>query len=429
MTMEKYRYDIYKVESEHIPVSFKSGVLDKIEGRVKRFSSCRVADNGRLGYYTSSKLTDDELIERAKENASNGKKIDIDFPDPTTIKEVDVYSESIEELDSSEMVSWGEEIIDGIKNAVGVELPIDISIDREVVRYSIKNFKGIEYDHKYTSINIIAIMTDAREGDIHWVFGFDFGCELRDIDRKEVISAVVENYKQGIETTGVESGRMPVLIHPYAINQFIAPLMDGLNGENVLDGTSPLIDRRGDAVLSEKITISDEPFLEGFSTSAPFDMEGTPANRRVLIDRGVLSGFNHTLETAEECGDRPTGGAIRGGNGRAYPGAFNLTIEPGERSYKDILQSIDKGLFLRYMTGAGQANTLAGEYSMGILSGFLIEKGELTRRPKKVMISGNLYEDFLRVAEVSTERRKYSDGNTGFLFPYILVEDMSVYGM
>jgi PmbA protein len=428
--MKKLEYDIYRINSENLPVSFRSNRLDIIEGRTASRSVCRVIDDGRIGYFTSQNtMSDEELIKQAGKTAKFGKKTDIVLPDSDKIKDIDVYSEEVKSLKTEEMVEWGYEIIEGVKEGLGRDFPIDISVEKEIEEYSLINSRGVDYHHRLSSIALSAILTDAGEKDIHLVFDFDFSWSAEEIDCEMVIESIIENYRQGQKTTSVESGKMPVIIHPYAVFQFLLPLLAGINGRFIKDGTSPLCGKIGEKIFNENITIYDNPFLEDSPASAGFDKEGVPARKRTIVDKGILKSFNHTLETARETGDEPTGGALRGGDGKAYPGVFNLVIENGEHSYKDLLNEIDDGLLLRFMSGSGQSNTLAGEYSMGVYSGFKLNDGDYDGRVKQIMVAGNIYDDFKRAIGVSKEGDYFFYDNVILHLPYILVDGISVSGI
>lgn len=421
------QYDIYSYETDTLPVNFDAGQLSEIRGRNIRSATCRVINDGKAGYAASNTLPEEKMIENATEIARYGKEINIELPTPNELDKVDVYSERTVELTSAEMVDWGRRIIDGIGKGIGKKLPIDVEIERTVSDYSLRNSEGISYGHKYTEVSAFCSLTDAAEGDIHTVFDLDYSWDASEIDINAIINFMVEFYKKGQETTTVKTGKMPVLLHPYALTQFLGPFIVGINGEQIKYGTSPLTDKLGEPIFSERVTLYDDPFWADSPGSAPFDGEGLVARKRSLVENGVLKSFNHSLETAKEVGDEPTGGAIRSASGKPVPGLFNLMMEPGETTFNDMLASVDNGLFLRYLSGSGQANVLAGEFSMGIYSGYMIENGEITKRLKNVMVAGNVYDVFKQVADISAERLKCFGANAALL-PYVLLDDVSVAG-
>jgi PmbA protein len=427
--MADRQFDIYRVAAEAVPVNFEAGVLTGIEGRTNAFATCRLVEGGRVGYCTSNTLTDEELVARAAQAAAYGQEVDVDLPGPAEIAAVEVYSPETAKLATSELVAWGRFIVDGVRKGIGKELPVSVRLDRNLGRVSIRNSRGVSYEHAATGLMITAELTDAREGDFHYVFDVEYSTAPGGVRPERMIEFLVGYYEAGRETAAVAGGTMPVLIHPFAVPQFLLPLLAGLDGENVKDGTSPLAGKIGERIFDERVTVWDDPFRPGSPGSAPFDGEGVAARKRALVERGVLRSFNHTLETAKAVRQEPTGGASRGEDGKPTPGIFNLVMEAGEAPHEEILAAVDRGLLLRYMAGAGQANNLAGEFSMGVYSGFLIERGRPTKRVKNVMVTGNVYDAFRRVAAVSSDRvSSWTDDNKFALMPYVLLDGVSVAG-
>jgi PmbA protein len=427
--MAESQFDIFRMTTDEVPVNFEAGVLTEIQGRTNSFATCRVVEGGKAGYCTSNTLDDDGLVARATETAPYGKEVDVDLPGPAEVAAVDVFSQATADLATAELADWGRRIIDGVRKGIGKDLPVGVRLDKSVQRFSIRNSRGISYEQAATGLTVMAELSDAREGDIHEVFDVEYSPEPGGVQPERMVRYVVDYYELGRETTGVATAAMPVLVHPFAVPQFLLPLLAGLDGESIKDGTSPLKDRMGERIFEESVTVFDDPFWAGSPGSAPFDAEGVAARRRPLVERGVLTSFNHTLETAKAVGHEPTGGAGRGADGKPKPGVFNLVMEAGDTPHEEILSSIDRGLFLRYMSGSGHANNLAGEFSMGVYSGFLIEGGRLTKRVKNVMVAGNVYDAFKRVAAVSADRvNSWTDDNRFALTPYVLLDGVSVAG-
>jgi PmbA protein len=422
-------YDIYTVRADTLPVTFEAGRLTEISGKVSEFSACRVIAGGKAGYTISNKLTEDEMVARAAAAAPFGKAVNVTLPEPAPLPEVPAFAADVEKLEAADMAAWGERVIAAVKKGIGRDLPINVEIEKQVANAGIKNSRGVDYRHASSDVSIGVQITDAREGDIHWVFDFDFSTDAAGLDVDGVANNAVALYHQGRETTGVETGPMDILVHPFALPQFLLPFLVGISGEKVKDGTSPLKNRLGERIFHDALTIVDEPLWPGSSSSAPFDGEGVVARTRPIIENGVLKSFNHTLDTAGAAGVEPTGGASRGPDGKPVPGLFNLIIAGGETPFDDMLAAVDRGLFVRFMAGSGMTNVLAGEFAMGVYSGYLIEKGKLTKRLKNVMAAGNVYDVFKRVGAVSRERVKSSfNGRPHALLPYVLLEKVSVAG-
>jgi PmbA protein len=427
--MARESFDLYERETDLLPVNFEGGALTEIQGRVSGFATCRVVAGGKAGYHTAFGAADEELVARATEAAAYGPELDVDLPGPAPLEPIEVYAEDLAAVPAAELVAWGRRIIDGVREGLGRELPVTVKLTREIERLAVRNSAGVDYRHAATALSVLAQLADAQEGDIHEVFDFEYSSELGGVDPDRMVRTIVDYYERGRETTSFPTGTATILIHPFALPQFLLPLLAGLDGERIKDGTSPLVAKVDERIFSERVTVTDDPFRPGLPASAPFDGEGVAARRRPLVEGGVLRSFNHTLETAKAVGHEPTGGAQRGPEGKPTGGVFNLVVEAGETPYEEMLSTLDRGLFLRYMSGSGQANNLAGEFSMGVYSGFLVENGRLAKRLKNVMVAGNVYDVFQRVTAISAERiPSWLDDSGNALMPYVLLEGVPVAG-
>jgi len=426
--MSDYSYDILTVESESLPIRFVADALTEIQGKKTIHSNCRVIENGKAGFSATNTLADRDLIARARVLAPYGMDCAITLPKPQKLEQVDNYFASTLALTTAEMVETGREVIAKIKKGIGTDLPIDVYIGKDMTKLGLRNSEGIDYHHQVTVAGMYANVTEAMEGDIHSEFEQDFNPDFTRIKPQMIVDNVVEFFRKGKKADSVTSGNYQILLHPYAVADFLFPFVLGIDGERIKDKSSPLKEKLGETLFHPSLTLFDDPFLADSSDSAPFDGEGVAARKRIFVENGVLKMFKHTLETAQALGMEATGGARRSGNGKPYTSMFNLVCAAGDKPWQEMLQGLDKGMFLRYMSGGGQANALAGEFSMGVYSGFAVEKGELTRRVKKVMLGGNIYDVLKRVVAVSKERVLADIAGITAYLPYLLLEGVVVAG-
>jgi PmbA protein len=230
----------------------------------------------------------------------------------------------------------------------------------------------------------------------------------------------------------IETGRYPVILHPMSFYFLLETLQIGLNGRSVFEGISPLKDRIGEKVLSEKLTLMDDPTWEKGDHFTTFDHEGVPAQKKAIFDRGVLKSYMTNLEYAARLGIEPTGHGYR----RSFlednihvgnPGmlASSRIIEPGDVSYPDMLSGISEGLLLVMSFDCWQGTLYNGDFSGSVSMGFKIQDGKLTGRVKDTQISGNIYKMLGDQLESISEER-IQPGSSSDLFPYILVKDMVI---
>jgi PmbA protein len=216
---------------------------------------------------------------------------------------------------------------------------------------------------------------------------------------------------------------MPVLFSPPGTLALVLPILDGLNGKNVYRGISPMAGQVGEALFDQKLTLVDDPTLDGRPGSSSHDDEGVPRQRRALIEGGVLHSFIYDLKTAAQAGVDPTGHGARGLFGPPSPSFSNLILEAGETPLTEIIAGIDKGLLVEDVLGLGQGNIISGDFSNNLSLAFKIEGGEIAGRVKDVSIAGNVYQVLRNIEALSQEAAWVQ---SGLRAPYILLPELNV---
>jgi PmbA protein len=191
--------------------------------------------------------------------------------------------------------------------------------------------------------------------------------------------------------------------------------MIALNGKMVQKGSSPLKEKTGEQILSDKFTLEDTRLRDWRPASSPCDGEGIPGKHTVLFNRGRLDNFIFDLQTAGILGETSTGNASRGYSDQPQPGFANLIVAPGDRSVASMISPLRDGLIIYSCLGGGQSNLLAGDFSLNAHLAFRIRNGEIAGRIKDSMVSGNVYEVFKNIDCMSAEREERGR----CLLPYI----------
>jgi len=169
-------------------------------------------------------------------------------------------------------------------------------------------------------------------------------------------------------------------------------LSEGVNGKLVQKGASPLGGRIGEKLLDGRITIHDDAVIDYAASSAPHDTEGLRSRRTPIIEKGVLRSYLFDLQTAGMLNAEPTGNGLRNYGSQPAPGHNNTVVSVGDTPYEEMLRGVRRGLLVDHVLGGGMSNTLAGEFSVNLELGFLIENGALAGRVKNCMLFGNVYE-------------------------------------
>jgi len=163
----------------------------------------------------------------------------------------------------------------------------------------------------------------------------------------------------------------------------------GLEADLVQKGLSVYAGKVGEKVASELVTVIDDATLPDRNGSFSVDDEGVSAQRKVLIEKGYLTGYMYDRLRAMKEGRRSTG------NGRRQSYAHiplvrmtNTYIERGEDDPEDIIRDTKKGVYVVKM-GGGEVNTVTGDFVFEIMEGYMIENGEITYPIRGATLIGN----------------------------------------
>jgi PmbA protein len=181
-----------------------------------------------------------------------------------------------------------------------------------------------------------------------------------------------------------------VVLEPNIARDLLGDIFSAASGESIFRKASFLVGQLGEQIANRRLTVIDDGLMLRGLGSRPFDGEGLPTRRTVVIREGVLESYLLNSYTARKLGLKSTGNAGRGLSGAPGVEAGNLYIEAGPYSPDEIIKSISKGLLITELLGFG-VNIVTGDYSRSA-GGIWIENGELTFPVQGVTIAGNLKE-------------------------------------
>jgi TldD protein len=188
----------------------------------------------------------------------------------------------------------------------------------------------------------------------------------------------------------IEGGRMPVVISAEAGGTMVHEAIGhGLEADLARQGMSVYGNALGKETASPLVSIVDDSTVSGKRGSFGIDDEGTPGERTVLVDKGVLKGFLHDRLSAMKEGARPTGNGRRESyRHKPIPRMSNTIISPGSTPPGEILKEVDRGLLVLKM-GGGQVNTVTGDFMFEVAEGYRIENGARGEPVRGATITGN----------------------------------------
>lgn len=213
-----------------------------------------------------------------------------------------------------------------------------------------------------------------------------------DLESAEKIAAkAAKDAYEMLDPKMIKTQKATVVFDPDVAYAILGGILDAINGEKVLQGASFLAKKMNQKIGSELLTIIDDGTRPKGLASAPFDGEGVPTQKRMVVEKGVLKGFLYNTSVAKRAGVKTTGNASRGGFSRVPDiGPHNFYITAGEIPPEEIIKATKKGLLLKEVTGYG-INPVNGNFSGGA-SGFWVEDGKIAFPVKGVTIAGTAEE-------------------------------------
>ena len=217
---------------------------------------------------------------------------------------------------------------------------------------------------------------------------------LEALDAPEAVG--IEAARRTLATLGsrkIETCEVPVVFDPEVGRSLVSMIFSVSNGAAMYRKSSYMVDREGAQVASPLVTIVDDPLIPRAPGSRPYDGEGLPTRKNVVVEAGVLKTVLCDVYSARKLGRRSTGSAGRGVGGSPGPTTSNLIMQPGDISREELLRQTGSGLYVTSMMGFG-FNPITGDFSRGA-AGFWIENGELTFPVSEITVSAN-FDDLLK---------------------------------
>ncbi len=386
-------------------VSVQSGEMQGIESEKKTEVAIRIVKGDKMGAAVATSLEDESIIERAMVSLENQKSEAVEFPNEK-VKDVNCSSDVVRNMTTQQLVKLTFDVSDRLK-VIASDITSGVEFIKTVKEVKMVNSSGFESEYDYTNI-AVQIYTLNEQGFYSTTKEYS-GSDLPLI-KDEHLEKMIELHRLGNQMVTLENEKMPVVFSGNVMGSLMLRVLGGVNGGNVSKGISPVGDKLGKKLFSEKITIRDDATMPLGCNSFAFDDEGTPAQNTVIYENGVLKSFLVSCGQSKKLGMKPTGNAQKrtlfSKEIEDAPSVFdtNIIIEGHSISDEAIIGGIKRGLFITGVMGAHTGNINQGDFSMNISSGFLIENGKLVGKVKGAMIAGNIYDLFQKVEVIGSEK-------------------------
>ena len=274
----------------------------------------------------------------------------------------------------------------------------------DFARISFGNSRGLraEYESAYHGLSCVPVASDAS--GMQTDYWNSVARRLADLEAPEAVGREAARRALGrLGARRVATAEVPVIFDPVTARGLVGNLVACLSGYAVYRESSFLAGRLGETIASPRVTVIDDGRRPGGLGSKPFDGEGLPTRRNVVVQDGRLESYLLDSYAARKLGLVSTGNAGRGVGSGPGVAATNLWLEPGEATLDEIVADTPRGLLVTGLFGHG-FNPVTGDFSRGA-AGTWIEHGERSHAVEEITIAGNFGRMLADVDAVGSDLR------------------------
>ena len=199
----------------------------------------------------------------------------------------------------------------------------------------------------------------------------------------------------------VKTCEVPIVFDPEMAASLLRNLSSAISGYSLYKGASFLMNKLETQIASELVTVIDDGTILAALGSRPFDGEGLPTRKKIIVEKGRLQSYLLDTYSGRKLGMASTGNASRSVGEPPGVAPLNFYLAPGMHSAEEIIRSVKQGFYVTELIGFG-VNMVTGDYSRGA-TGLWIENGELSYPVEEVTIAGSLKEIFQNIEMVGDD--------------------------
>ena len=311
-----------------------------------------------------------------------------------------------------------------MKRAHNAAHDYDELISQVVVRYIdivqnvlIANSEGLYKEDERVRSRMAISAVATRDGEKQTGFygpgahqGFEF---FENINIEEYAQEASKTAVTMVKADYCPSGKMPVIID----NEFGGVIFHeacghGLEATSVAKGTSVFTDKLGEKVASDLITAIDDGTIPNAWGSQNVDDEGTPMQKNVLIENGVLKNFMVDRLNGRRMNMETTGASRRQSYKYAPTSRMtNTYIANGDSTQKEIIANTEHGLYAKYL-GGGSVNPATGEFNFNVREGYIVKNGKIDKPVRGATLIGK-GADILKKVDMVDDNLALAEGMCG----------------
>lgn len=405
--------------NNNFSLSLGNGELEKYQDASSYKITLKVLKDGKIGSAFSESMEEPEkIVDEAYENLKliDSEEANYFYNGSGKYLEMNTYSGKFEEMDVNKKLEFVNNIHKEISNDEKIAMVPMVVYQEIFADNKISNTFGLDLENKmdgaFSYAMAIAKDTSPRSG-IDYVVASDPSKLTLDFAKN-----VKEFAIKKIGAKSLKSGKYDVIFLNSAFSDILGMFNHMLSAENIQKGLSPLKGKLNSKIGSSVLTIKDLAYYDGSISNTPFDSEGVPTKDKAILENGVLKTYLYDLKTAKKDNVEPTGNSF---GGITY---INLFVEPGTKTYEELLKEMNEGVIITEVEGMHSgANPISGDFSLGA-QGLLVEDGKVTRGIEQITISGNFLDMLSKVSEVGNDIKI----GQNIINPSVVIKQMDIAG-
>lgn len=381
-------YDIRCIESSNLSLTLENGIIEKPKFDYSCAKGFRVLKNGSWGMFFGN-IDDEEGLKRAESNAINSGSSSV-VPAGGGGKFIFKVKQNPADISIEEKANFLRDVEKELKADYIVSTRV--SYLENIRKFEYRDSSGIEVYYEVPRTGVI-VQAFGKNGTLQFLskrIMKPAGYEIMNEKIIEIASEVREKLGELLKASSPPSGEMNVVMDQTLGGVFIHEAFGhAVEADHVLQGSTILKDKLNSKVAHEDVNVYDDPSIFEFGFY-PFDDEGVKAEKKAIIENGVLKSFLHSRETAAKLDGEP-GNARSQGVAEPLVRMSNTYIGEGNLSFEELLEEARDGVYLVGSRG-GETNPATGYFHFSAQYGYLIRNGEIDEMIRDVSLSGNTLE-------------------------------------
>ena len=389
--------DIFTEERSYTHIQLESSRFEKIEKGIDKGVGLRVITPWKSFFASTNAFETDNLITLAKElNRFTKEKASVDLKEANPILtrypfSLSVDPQNVEIKQKLNMIQHAESLARGLEKRIKQVRIIYRDTKQQVTIHNSGN-ECINDERHQVVFNIFLVAEDkggmqTSYDAIGGFYGFEFFTEAR---IEEIVTKTAKRLTGLLEAREAPMGMKTVVLASEAGGTMIHEAIGhGLEADLAMEGLSCYKGMLNEKIASPLIHVVDDATVPNMRGTYACDDEGTPSEKTVLVENGILKNYMYDKFHALKYRTRSTGNGRRESfRHKPIPRMSNTMILPGSDDPARIIASVDDGVYVVKM-GGGQVDTVRGDFVFEIQEGYIIEKGSIGPMIKNATLMGN----------------------------------------